>query len=40
MLDLFVQEVERYLRLGVLSPEDGKPLAEAGRQILRHLRAT
>jgi uncharacterized repeat protein (TIGR03803 family) len=39
MLDLFVAEVEYHLRTGVLSPEQGEPLAESAREIARWLRA-
>lgn len=39
MLDLFVWEVEYDVRIGVLSAEEGAPLAEAARQVLADLRA-
>jgi ELWxxDGT repeat protein len=39
MLDLFVWEVEYDVRIGVLSAEEGEPLAEAARQALADLRA-
>ncbi len=39
MLDLFVWELEYDVRIGVLSAEEGAPLAEAARQVLADLRA-
>jgi ELWxxDGT repeat protein len=39
MLDIFVQEVEYYVRTGVPSPEEGNPLAKTARQVIAQLQA-
>jgi ELWxxDGT repeat protein len=39
MLDLFVLEVELYVRTGVLSAEEGDPLLETARGVIAQLRA-
>jgi hypothetical protein len=38
-LDLFVLEVDFYLRTGVLGPEEGSPLLETVRGVIAPLRA-
>jgi uncharacterized repeat protein (TIGR03803 family) len=38
-LDLFVLEVDFYVRTGVLSPEEGNPLLETARGVIAQLRA-
>ena len=39
MLDLFVREVEIFVRTGVLSPEEGNPLLDTARGVIAQLRA-
>jgi len=39
MLDLFVREVELFVRTGVLSPEEGGPLLETARGVIAQLSA-
>jgi hypothetical protein len=38
-LDLFVLEVDLYVRTGVLSPEEGNPLLDTARSVIAQLRA-
>ena len=39
MLDLFVLEVDFYVRTGVLSPEEGNPLLDTARGVIAQLRS-